>query len=201
MPAVSALVRQALPGRVRIRERVPARTATTFAVGAGIELLLEPLSVEAAVELLELLKKHGVAWRVLGAGSNVLLPDTPLSMPVIRLGREFSAFWPLSGHGDQSTLAAVFSRAGEPFATEISSGRGPVRVAALAAAPLMGLSRRLSAAGLSGLEFASGIPGSVGGGVRMNAGAHGAELAEVFEGCLVVDASGSVSEVGPAAAG
>jgi UDP-N-acetylmuramate dehydrogenase len=102
-----------------------------------------------------------VAWFAIGLGSNILLPDEGLDALVIRLGRGLDT---LQQEGDRWTVGA-----GLP-------------------APLA--ARRTAAAGFGGLHIFVGVPGSVGGGVFMNAGCHGGDWAEVVERVTVVDASG-----------
>lgn len=133
-----------------IRERIPGADLTTFAIGGSIRAVV---SVESEAELssiVSLLAGEGQDYRVVGNGSNVVFGDGELSMWVLKLG---------SG-----------------FRNVDFRGRGVVEV--LGGAPLMSFARRVSTDGLSGLEFAAGIPATVGGAVFMNAGAHGAEICE-----------------------
>ena len=103
----------------------------------------------------------GVPWFALGLGSNILLPDEGLDALVVRLGKGLDR---LEQHGDRWVAGA-----GLP-------------------APLA--ARRTAAAGYAGLHIFVGVPGSVGGGVYMNAGCHGGDWAEVVESVTVVDESG-----------
>jgi UDP-N-acetylmuramate dehydrogenase len=103
----------------------------------------------------------GIPWFALGLGSNILLPDAGLDALVIRLGKELDT---LRQDGHCWTLGA-----GLP-------------------APLA--ARRTAAAGFAGLHVFVGVPGSVGGGVYMNAGCHGGDWSEVVERVTVVDATG-----------
>lgn len=132
----------------RIRHGVLGATLTTFAIGGPLAALV---TVESAAELSILLRElaaEGQPVRVLGFGSNCLIDDRGLDQWVVRLGAGFKG---LSIRHD-----------------------GVVSVGA--AASLMSVARKLSDEGFSGLEFAAGIPASLGGAVCMNAGAHGAEL-------------------------
>jgi UDP-N-acetylmuramate dehydrogenase len=103
----------------------------------------------------------GVPWFVVGLGSNILLPDEGLDALVIRLGKGVDA---LQRDGDSWTVGA-----GLP-------------------APLA--ARRTAEAGFAGLHIFVGVPGTVGGGVYMNAGCHGGDWSEVVERVTVVDARG-----------
>ena len=103
----------------------------------------------------------GIPWFALGLGSNILLPDEGLDALVIRLGKGMDR---LDRDGDRWIIGA-----GLP-------------------APLA--ARRTAAAGYAGLHIFVGVPGTVGGGVYMNAGCHGGDWSEVVEAVTVVDASG-----------
>jgi UDP-N-acetylmuramate dehydrogenase len=103
----------------------------------------------------------GIPWFTLGLGSNILLPDEGLDALVIRLGKGLDR---LDRDGDLGRIGA-----GLP-------------------APLA--ARRTAAAGYAGLHIFVGVPGTVGGGVYMNAGCHGGDWSEVVETVTVVDASG-----------
>jgi UDP-N-acetylmuramate dehydrogenase len=104
----------------------------------------------------------GVPWFAIGLGSNILLPDEGLDALVIRLGKGLDRLVP---QGDSWSIGA-----GLP-------------------APLA--ARRTTEAGFAGLHIFVGVPGTVGGGVYMNAGCHGGDWAEVVERVTVVDASGA----------
>lgn len=142
---------------------VRGRDLTTFKIGGEFSLLIEPRNAEEAVASLRLARDLRLALKILGEGSNLLVPDRGVYEPVIRYrGRASEVF-------DAENGAAV----------EVEAG-----------APLMSLSRSLSDVGLSGLEFAGGIPGSLGGAVFMNAGAHGSSMQEIVEWVEVATASG-----------
>jgi UDP-N-acetylmuramate dehydrogenase len=108
----------------------------------------------------------GVPWFALGLGSNILLPDEGLDALVVRLGKGLDR---LECDGDRWVVGA-----GLP-------------------APLA--ARRTAAAGYAGLHIFVGVPGSVGGGVYMNAGCHGGDWSEVVESVTVVDEAGRDSVV------
>jgi UDP-N-acetylmuramate dehydrogenase len=155
VPGVSGLLKELLAevrelAQGRVRENVQGASLTTFAIGGPLAALV---TVETEVELAAVLSVlHGAGQRVfvVGNGSNLLIGDTGIVGWIIRLG--------------------------STFRTVEDVGPGKVRVSG--AASLMSVARKLSDAGLSGLEFAAGIPASVGGAVFMNAGAHGGEMCE-----------------------
>lgn len=128
----------------------PMSQYTTFRVGGPADLLVEPNSVDALSDLLKACQADGVEPLVIGKGSNLLVPDRGLSRVVLHMGDAFS---------------------------EISYA-GNDMIKAQAGATVIQLCRFALEYSLSGLEFAYGIPGSVGGGVYMNAGAYGGELGD-----------------------
>lgn len=147
-PLLVDLVKRVVNGRVALN--VAGRTLTTFAIGGVCSAVVIVADEQELTEVLALLHHENQPVVVLGFGSNVLIPDNGIGGWIIRLGGSFKA------------VRALDSR----------------RFLFGAAASLIRESRRVSQEGYSGLEFAAGIPGSFGGGVFMNAGAHGAELGE-----------------------
>jgi UDP-N-acetylmuramate dehydrogenase len=134
----------------RVREAVLANTLTTFSIGGALRALVTVESERELQTVRALLSREGQPVEVLGFGSNLLVSDSGIDSWVIKLGTGFRS---VEEHGDGSCLLG-----------------GSVS--------LMAASRRVSGEGLSGLEFAAGIPASLGGAVFMNAGAHGGEIAE-----------------------
>lgn len=134
----------------RLRERVAASSLTTLAVGGALRAVVTVESVTELQAVRALLASEGQPTEVLGFGSNLLVSDSGVDSWVIKLGAQFRG---VEAHG---------------------GGRYTIR----GAASLMAVARRISDEGFSGLEFAAGIPASVGGAVFMNAGAHGAEMGE-----------------------
>lgn len=150
-----------------VRRGVPGDRCTTFAIGGPIAYLVEPADIGSLCSLISALNRQGFLYRVLGAGSNLLIADEGISGIVIRLGAGFRTI-------DQR-LGGVFSIG--------------------AASSVMRLARDISAAGFAGLEFAGGIPASLGGAVVMNAGAHGGEFGDVLERVGVVLKDGRYEEI------
>lgn len=150
-----------LPG-VFVRRNLAASGLTTFCIGGPFSWVLEVETPEALTEVLSLFKRYARPWRVIGAGSNLLVSDRGLDEWIVRLGRGFREV--------RKTAAGLY---------EIG-----------AAASLMTLSRDFSEQGLSGLEFAGGIPASLGGALRMNAGAHGGQMADVVSEVQAISRAG-----------
>ena len=141
----------------RLRENEPMSRHTTFRVGGPAELMFLPASAQEIQIALSAAQDAGVETHLLGNGSNTIVRDGGLKGLTIVLGEPFSE---VRVEGN-----AIIAQAGAPLA----------RVAAAA-----------QEAGLSGLEFAGGIPGTLGGGCAMNAGAYGGQLSDVLESAEVL---------------
>lgn len=132
---------------------------TTMKVGGEACQLYHPKHSEELVSLIERLKREGQPWNILGGGSNMLISSDGVDGAVIRMTQMTSITSP------------------EPEVLEADAGTR-----------LPHLAKYAASMGLSGLEFAVGIPGTVGGAVVMNAGAHGSCMANIFESALVMNA-------------
>jgi UDP-N-acetylmuramate dehydrogenase len=154
-----------LRGLVRgeVRQDEPLGRYSTYRIGGPATVLL-PATPEDVAVALRAAAGAGVPWFALGLGSNILLPDAGLDALVIRIGKGLDR---LERDGDRWTVGA-----GLP-------------------APLA--ARRTAEGGWFGLHKFVGVPGTVGGGVYMNAGCHGAEWSDLVESVTVVDASGRES--------
>jgi UDP-N-acetylmuramate dehydrogenase len=130
---------------------------TTIKIGGPADLLIEPSSTENLVRVMELIRKHSLSWRAIGRGSNLLVSDKGIEGAVIKLG---SGLEQLSIDGTEITVGGGYS--------------------------LVSLATKISRMGLTGLEFSSGIPGSVGGAVYMNAGAHGSDISKILTRALIL---------------
>jgi len=152
----------ALRGRVKgtVREAEPLGRYSTYRIGGPATVLL-PSNPEDVAAALSFARASGVPWFAIGLGSNILLPDEGLEALVIRMGKGLDH---LRRSDDSWTVGA-----GLP-------------------APLA--ARRTAEAGFAGLHIFVGVPGTVGGGVYMNAGCHGGDWSEVVERVTAVDASG-----------
>jgi UDP-N-acetylmuramate dehydrogenase len=148
----------------RATRDAPLGPLTTYGVGGPAALLVE-VEDESVLELLrKALRGSEVPTLVLGRGSNTLVSDDGFDGVVVHLGTGFAAIaWP-DGPDDREHL-----------------------VGAGAAVPLPVLARQAADAGWSGLSWAVGVPGSVGGAVRMNAGGHGSDMAACLRRYTWVD--------------
>ncbi len=147
-------------------ENEPLARYTTWRIGGPARYLALPADPEDVARAVAFAREHGLPWTVLGLGSNVLVKDGGFAGVVIRMGKGLDRF--------EMKGATAIVGAGLPI-------------------PL--LARRTAETGFVGVERFIGIPGSVGGGVYMNAGCHGAEFAEVVTEATVLDQAGQVRAV------
>ncbi|WP_017753633.1 UDP-N-acetylmuramate dehydrogenase [Calidifontibacillus oryziterrae] len=140
----------------------PLKGHTTMKIGGPADLFIEPNSVESVKQVLELVNEAGVPWRAIGRGSNLLVLDGGIRGVIIKLGEGL----------DDLEINGCEVRVGSGFS-------------------LISLATIISKKGLSGLEFAGGIPGSVGGAVYMNAGAHRSDISKILVKAYCVFADGS----------
>lgn len=143
--------------RARVLENEPLARHTTFRVGGPADVLFLPESAEELQRAMELAREAGEDCLVIGNGSNLLVRDGGVRGLVIKLAG------PMSGISVEGTS-----------------------IRAQAGASLSQVSRAALQASLTGLEFASGIPGSLGGALAMNAGAYGGELSQVVREAMVL---------------
>lgn len=162
--------RQLCAEGVSFLEREPLSAHCTFKIGGPAEVFAQPRTEAQLCATVALCKACGVPYYLLGNGSNILFADEGYGGVII----------------DVSALQSGFEING----TTLTSGAG-VRLSALCAAA--------QSAGLAGLEFAYGIPGTVGGAVYMNAGAYGGEIKDVLVSVRYLAADGSVVEQGTSA--
>jgi len=146
-----------------VLEHEPLARYCTWRIGGPARYLVSPADAEDVQRGLQLARDRGLPWLVLGLGSNVLIRDEGFPGVVLRIGKGMDRF--------EMKGATAIVGAGLPT-------------------PL--LARRTAEAGFSGVERFVGIPGSVGGGIYMNAGCHGAEFAEVVTEVTVMDGAGRV---------
>lgn len=161
-PSVEPLITRLPKVRGRYTENAPLHKVTWFQVGGPAEVLFKPADLEDLQEFLKN-KPPFVPVTILGVGSNILVRDGGIRGVVIRLGREFASI----------TQDGTYIVAG-------------------AAALDVHVARVAADAGLTGMEFLSGIPGTIGGALRMNAGAYGAEIKDVLISAQVVDEEGDL---------
>jgi len=148
--------------RGSLEENVSLARFTWFKVGGAAEVLFRPADTEDLSQFLKNMPK-GTPVTVMGTASNLLVRDGGISGVVIRLAREFSMI--------------------EVDGLNIKAGSGAVD---------LNVARQARDAGISGLEFLCGIPGTIGGALRMNAGAYGTEVKDIFDYAIAVDHQGNI---------
>jgi UDP-N-acetylmuramate dehydrogenase len=141
---------------LRVKTDEPLGKYTSMKVGGPADYLVEAETGPALGEALRRLDRNGISFWLLGKGSNVLVSDLGIRGAVVRLGKEFMR---IEWREEKS---------------------GPAVIAG-AAYPVARLAREAVKRGYTGLEFAEGIPGSIGGALVMNAGAYGSEMERVVE--------------------
>ena len=143
----------------------PMKNHTTFRAGGCADYLVEPESVDAVREIVRLCCQENMPYYVVGNGSNLLVSDKGYHGVILHLYKNMSDF-EISGNHLKAQAGALL-----------------VRVAKMAAKE-----------GLSGLEFASGIPGTIGGAMVMNAGAYGGEIKDVVTKVRVLLPDGTIRD-------
>ena len=143
----------------------PMKDYTTMKVGGPASLLVTPGSVAELFGALEVIREQGARHLIMGNGSNLILDDAGFDGIVVRIG---SGLDRMRIEGNM-----IFAEAG---------------------AQLSAVARAAAEAGLSGMEFACGIPGSMGGAVYMNGGAYGGEMAQIVHSASAVSLSGVVKD-------
>ncbi|NLZ38649.1 MAG: UDP-N-acetylmuramate dehydrogenase [Firmicutes bacterium] len=144
----------------KVKLQEPLKNHTSFRIGGPADLYVEVHNVKELVFVLSLLQQKGIPWFILGNGTNLLVHDQGYRGTAIRLQGAFK----------EINVNGLMLEAG-------------------AAVPLTVLAQRANSQGLSGLTFACGIPGTVGGAVVMNAGAHGRSISDVLVDVQILDSS------------
>ena len=149
-------------GMENVLENEDMSRHTTFRAGGSAKYFLIP-DADNIGKLIKYLKENSVSYYIVGNGSNLLVKDTGYNGAVIYIGGEFDK-------------------------CEVSGNT----IKALAGTKLSKIASLAYKEGLTGLEFASGIPGSLGGAVTMNAGAYGGEMSQILESVKVLDENGNI---------
>jgi len=152
--------------RGRLLEHEPLARYTTYRLGGPARYFLMPADVEDVAKGIEFANERRLPWLAIGLGSNLLVKESGFPGLGIRVGKGLDRF--------EMKGAIAIVGAGMPT---------PI------------LARRTAEGGFAGVERFIGIPGTVGGGVYMNAGAHGAEFAEVITEVSVMDGKGKIRQL------
>lgn len=152
---------------IKTESEVPMNTMTTFKIGGNAAVYIEVDTKFQLFSLIKYLNENKIDYIVIGKGSNILVNDNGIDKVVIKLKGEFTDISML----DKET---VYCGAGLSLA---------------------GLCKEVENKSLSGLEFAWGIPGSVGGAAFMNAGAYGGEMKDVLYSVTHIDKDGKIGSI------
>lgn len=154
---------EALCGSCTILRDVPMKEHTTMKVGGKAALMIIPESISCIQKFIAFLKNTEIPYMIIGNGSNLIFRDSGYNGVIIKLGAALSAI-----EVNNNIISAM-------------AGSSLAHVASVALEH-----------SLTGLEFASGIPGSIGGAVCMNAGAYDGEMRQVVEESLCIDKDGNL---------
>lgn len=157
---------QEIAGTEQVLIQEPMKNHTTFRIGGPAACFVRPQDAGQVERILHICRENEVPWFILGNGSNLLVSDRGFDGVIIQIYRNMSRIQ-VSGHHMTVQAGALLSAVAKQALRE----------------------------GLSGLEFASGIPGTVGGAVVMNAGAYGGEMKDVVESVTVLDEEGAVRKL------
>ncbi|MBR5614271.1 MAG: UDP-N-acetylmuramate dehydrogenase [Clostridia bacterium] len=152
-------------GKENVKVNEPMSRHTTFKIGGPADIFLTPETEEQTAEALKAAKARNIPVFVLGNGSNMLVGDKGIRGVVLSLFKRLNKI--------------------EVAGEEIYAGAGVL---------LSAVSSEAAKASLEGLEFASGIPGTIGGAVYMNAGAYGFEIKEIIKSVRYMDRNGNIFE-------
>ena len=142
---------------------------TTFQIGGPCDILVRPYDEGQVAALIQFCAVNGIRWQVIGNGSNLLAPDGGVSGVVIQIGSNFSYIRKSLKEGEIICAAGASLSAAAAFAQK---------------------------EGLTGVEFAWGLPGNVGGALFMNAGAYGGEMKDIVVSADYVDGMGNARTIG-----
>lgn len=153
----------AIVGEKNIKENELMKNHTSFKIGGFCDYFVTPDNISQLQELVKYCQKNSIDFFILGNGSNLLVSDEGFRGIVISIGENFS---------DYSVNGNIIN--------------------AKAGAKLVSIANAALKNSLTGLEFAAGIPGTIGGGVIMNAGAYGGELKQVLKSAVLMNRDGDI---------
>ncbi len=154
---------KSIVGNDNVKINEPMKNHTTFRIGGPAQMFITPESAGQIQDIVALCRQESCPMYIIGNGSNLLVGDDGVQGVVMSLYNKFSQY---SIDGETITVQAGMS--------------------------LMRLSVIAANEGLGGMEFASGIPGSVGGAVYMNAGAYGGQMADIVTEATVIDENNNI---------
>lgn len=153
-------------GGENVRRQEPMSLHTTFRIGGPADLFVMPGSIQAVADSIRICKETQTPYAVIGNGSNLLVSDAGYRGVIIQIGRNLNQ---ITGNGEE--------------------------IRAQAGAMLSVIAKTALLESLTGFEFASGIPGTLGGAVVMNAGAYGGEMKDVLTEITVLTREGEIRTI------
>ena len=153
-------------GGENVRRQEPMSLHTTFRIGGPADLFVMPGSIQAVADSIRICKETQTPYAVIGNGSNLLVSDAGYRGVIIQIGRNLNQ---ITGNGE--------------------------KIRAQAGAMLSVIAKTALSESLTGFEFASGIPGTLGGAVVMNAGAYGGEMKDVLTEVTVLTREGEIRTI------
>lgn len=159
-------------GQENVYEKEPMKNHTTFRIGGPADILVCPETDSSLIEGIQLCRSRKVPFYIIGNGSNLLVGDKGFRGVIFKICKNMNAVTMEESDTDRKLY--------------VKSGAG---------AMLAKLAKEVSAAGYTGFEFATGIPGTLGGAVAMNAGAYGGEMKQIIRSARIVDPSGDIREL------
>ena len=152
-------------GEDNVRLDEPMSKHTTFRIGGPAQYFVTPMDTEELSQIVVLCRAENVPFFLLGHGSNILVDDNGMTGVVIQLYKNYSRY-SIKGNVVKAEAGVMLNRLGQDIRD----------------------------AGLTGFEFAAGIPGTLGGAVMMNAGAYGGEMKDIVESVSLMDYDGNLLE-------
>ncbi|RDU22780.1 UDP-N-acetylmuramate dehydrogenase [Anaerosacchariphilus polymeriproducens] len=153
-------------GKAGVKQDEPMKLHTTFRIGGNADIYVQPKNAEEVAELLALCKEENFPYYIIGNGSNLLVGDKGFRGLIIEIGRNMSVI-----------------KIDKP------------KITVQAGAMLSQIANKALEEQLTGFEFASGIPGTFGGAVVMNAGAYGGEMKQIIESVTVLSQEGIIKKL------
>lgn len=144
----------------------PMSKHTTMKVGGPAKVLVEPTDVDEIKNVIEFAREKDIQYYLLGKGSNLVVDDSGVDGIVIKISNKFANV--------RVENEKIYAQSG-------------------ASMPLVAIEAQKN--GLTGFEFACGIPGTIGGGIKMNAGAYGGEISDVAESIEYIDEEGKICNI------
>ena len=160
-------IEQIIP-KEKIYENQPMSRYTSFKIGGPAECLIKVENIEELVNILKYVQKNNIKLTVIGNGSNLLISDKGIKGIVLKI---------------------------EIKKLEIKQEEDKVKIIVGSGNKLGELAQKLLSHEITGFEFASGIPGTIGGAIRMNAGAHGSEMKDIVKTITYIDRQGQIHKI------